>query len=266
LRRIVLIATGVIALVAAGTAYAALNTYTAKTTFASKKAGTPAKPVPMGFTQQLTATGINGNRTAVLLDLKTTTYGLKANLKPFLSKKCTGATIANAKNDTICPKSALVASGYIHAAVGPKTDFTPTATGVFPCDPALDVWATGPSQVTFFFVDTPAHNCNALGLKTGSTPPYPGTISYKGKDMVLNVPIPPAISFPAPGFAGSLQLEHLVWTHQSTKVGGKAVSVMTSIGCKGGKRPWTQAFTATLPTQGPAKETKSVSGSSPCSK
>ena len=88
MRRIVLIATGVIVLVAAGTAYAALNTYTANFSFASKKAGTPAKPVPMGFTQQLTATGINGNRTAVLLDLKTTTYGLKADLKDFPT--CTG--------------------------------------------------------------------------------------------------------------------------------------------------------------------------------
>jgi hypothetical protein len=264
LRRFVLIATGVIVLVAAGSAYAALNTYTAAFSFASKKAGTPAKPVPMGFTQQLTATGINGNRTAVLLDLKTTNYGLKADLKDFPT--CSGAKIAAAKNDTGCPKGAMVASGYIHAIVGPKTDFSPSATSVFPCNPALHVWNSGGKTVTFFFVETAAHNCNSLGLKTGSTPPYPGTISYKGKNMVLDVPIPAAISFPVPGFAGSLQLEHLVWTHQSKKVKGKTVQSLASIGCKGGKRPWSQSFTATLPPQGPATETKTVSGSAPCSK
>ncbi len=264
MRRIVLIATGVIALVAAGTAYAALNTYTAKFSFASKKAGTAAKPVPMGFTQDLSATGINGNRTAVLLDLKTTTYGLKADLKDFPS--CSGAKIAAAKNDNVCPKGALVASGYIHAVVGPEKDFSPSATSVFPCNPGLDVWNSGGNTVTFFFVDTPAHNCDSLGLKTGSTPPYPGTISYKGKNMVLDVPIPAAISFPVPNFAGSLQIEHLVWKSQSKKVKGKTVVSLASIACKGGKRPWTQAFTATLPPQGPAKETKSVSGTAPCSK
>jgi hypothetical protein len=264
LRRFVLIATGVVALVAAGAAYAALNTYTAKFTFSSKKAGTPAKPVATGYTQDLTATGINGARTAVLLDLKTTVYGLKADLKDFPT--CSGAKIANAKNDTVCPKGALVASGYIHAIVGPKTDFTPAATSVFPCNPSLDVWNSGGNTVTFFFVETAAHNCNALGLKTGATPPYPGTISYKGKNLVLDVPIPAAVSFPVTGFAGSLQLEHLVWSHQTKKVKGKTVISLASIGCKGGKRPWTQAFTATLPPQGPATETKTVSGSAPCSK
>jgi hypothetical protein len=264
LRRFVLIATGVVALVAAGAAYAALNTYTAKFSFSSKKAGTPAKPVGTGFTQDLNANGVNGDRTAVLLDLKTTVYGLKADLKDFPT--CSGGKIAAAKNDNVCPKGALVASGFIHAVVGPNGDFTPAATSVFPCNPALDVWNSGGNTVTFFFVDNAAHNCDSLGLKTGSTPPYPGTITYKGKNMVLDVPIPAAISFPVPGFAGSLQVEHLVWSHQSKKVKGKTVISLASIGCKGGKRPWTQSFTATLPPQGPAKETKSVSGSAPCSK
>lgn len=264
MRRIVLIATGVIALVAAGAAYAALNTYTAKFSFSSKQAGTPAKPVAMGYTQDLAANGVNGNRTAVLLDLKTTVYGLKADLKDFPT--CSGSKIANAKADTGCPKGALVASGYIHAIVGPKADFSPAATSLFPCNPALHVWNSGGKTVTFFFVETAAHNCNSLGLKTGSTPPYPGTITYRGKNLVLDVPVPAAISFPVPNFAGSLQVEHLVWTHQSKKVKGKTVLSLASIGCKGGKRPWTQSFTATLPPQGPAKETKTVSGSAPCSK
>lgn len=267
MRRLVLLATGIVVLVAAGAAYAALNTYTAKFAFASKKAGTPAKPVPTGYTQDLTASNAtSGDRTAVLLDLKTTLYGVKADLKDF--PKCSGAKIAAAKNDNVCPKGALVASGYIHAVVGPRNDFTPSATSVFPCNPALDVWNSGGKTLTFFFVDNAKHNCDSLGLKTGSTPPYPGTISYKGKNLVLNVPIPAAISFPVNGFAGSLELEHLVWTHQSKKVKGKTVYSLASIGCKGNKRPFSQSFTATLPPPAGtgAKETKTVSGTVPCSK
>ncbi len=69
-----------------------------------------------------------------------------------------------------------------------------------------------------------------------------------------------------PNFAGSLHIDHHVWKTQSKKVKRKTVLSLASLGCKGGKRPWTQAFTATLPPQGPAKETKSVSGTAPCSK
>ena len=74
MRRIVLIATALGVLVAASAAYAAINSYTAKITFTSKKPGTAAKPVPTGYTENLTASGTNGNRTAVLLDIKTTIF------------------------------------------------------------------------------------------------------------------------------------------------------------------------------------------------
>ena len=50
--------------------------------------------------------------------------------------------------------------------------------------------------MTFFFVETPAHNCNALGLKTGSTGPYPGTDKQLGKNLVTDVPIPQFVSLP----------------------------------------------------------------------
>jgi hypothetical protein len=258
LRRIALIAVAVGMLIAAGAAYAAsqINTYTATMKFSPKSAGTASKPAPIGYTQDLTAKGTNGNRTAVLLDITTKIYGLKADGKDFPT--CAESAIAAAGNDTVCPKGAMVASGSIVASLGPKTNFKAAGN---PCTPALDVWNSGQGKLTFFFVDTPSHQC--LGLKTGTVAPYPATYKTQGKYLVVNVPIPSYVSFPA-GLAGSLESEHLVWAKTTKKVKGKTVAMTSSIACQGKKRPYTTTFKANLPTSGQT-QTTTVKGSAACS-
>jgi hypothetical protein len=248
-------------LIAAGAAFAAsqINTYAATLKFGTKSAGTAAKPVPVGYTQDITATGTNGNRTAVLQDIKTKIYGLKADGKDFPT--CTLNQIAAAKNDTACPKGAMVASGYITAAVGAKNNFGVAGS---PCDPLLHVWNSGQGKLTFFFVDTPTHQCLGGALKTGSTGPYPATYQNQGKYLVVDVPVPTYIGFPAPGLAGSLETEHLVWAKKTAKVHGKTVAATASIGCKGKTRPYSMTFTANLPTTGQT-QTSTVPGSAACS-
>jgi hypothetical protein len=263
LRRIALIAVAVGMLVAASAAYAAtqINTYTAKMSFTSKGAGTASKPKPIGYTENLTAKGTGGNRTAILEDITTKIYGLTADQKDFPT--CSLSAISAAGNDTVCPKGALVASGWITAQVGSPTNFQSPAA---PCDPALDVWNSGAGKMTFFFVDTPAHNCNALGLKTGSTGPYPATVKKSGKFLVVDVPIPSFINRPL-GLAGSLETEHLVWTHASKKVKGKTVASLASVACQGKKRPFSVTFKANLPGPtgtGGVTQSKTVSGSAAC--
>ncbi len=262
MRRLVLIATAVGVLVAAAAAYAAapINTYTASAAFTSKAAGTAKKPAPIGYTLNLTASGTNGNRTAILQNIKIRIYGLTANQKAFPT--CSLSKIANAKTDSFCPKRALVAKGWIDAEVGSPTNFKIPAA---PCDPGLDVWNSGAGKLTFFFVDTPAHNCNALGLKTGSTGPYPATVSG-GRFLTLNQPIPAFVGRPL-GLAGSLEKVHLVFTHQSTKVKGKTVQSLASVACQGKKRPYSVSFTANLPGPtgtGGVIQTGTVSSSAPC--
>ncbi len=243
---------------AAGAAYAAINTYTAKLAFTSKKPGTAAKPVPIGYTQDIKASGTSGNRTAVLQDIKTTIYGLKADGKDFPT--CSLNQIANAKNDTVCPKGAKVASGYITASVGSATNFTVAGSA---CDPLLDVWNSGQGKLTFFFVDTPTHQCLGGALSTGSTGPYPATYKTVGKNLVVDVPVPTYVGFPLPGVAGSLETEHLVWKPTTTKVKGKTVASIASVACKGNKRPYSMSFKANLPTTN-TTETKTVSANAPC--
>lgn len=260
MRRIVLLGTALVVLVAASSAYASINTYTAPFTFTSKKAGTPKKPAPVGFTENITASGTNGNRTAVLLDVKTKIYGLKVDGKDFPT--CSLSKIAAALNDTVCPKKAEVATGYITASLGAQNNFQIPGTA---CDPELDVWNSGQGKLTFFFVDTPTHVCLGGALHTGSTGPYPATYKMQGKYLVTNVPEPHYIDFPTPGLAGSLETEHLVWFKSTAKKHGKTVAAISSVGCQKGKRPYSTTFTANLPTAGPGTEVDTTSGTAPCS-
>ena len=87
MRRIVIAVTALVVLGTASAVYAAtsspINTYTAPMKFTPGKAGSKKKPSPIGFTQDITATGTNGNRTAVTLDFLTKIYGLKVDGKDF---------------------------------------------------------------------------------------------------------------------------------------------------------------------------------------
>jgi len=267
LKKIVLIAAALGVLVAAGAAYAAINTYpTASLSFSSKKAGTPAKPVPVSYVQKIKAQGTNGNRTAVLTDITTKIYGLKADGKDF--PQCSASKISAAGDDTSCPKGALVATGSITASVGAAKDFTTAGTA---CDPLLHVWNSGQGKLTFFFVDqAPNHLCLNGALKTGQVGPYPATYKTQGKYLVVDVPVPKYVSFPAPGLAGSLESEHLNWLKVTKTVKGKTVAASASVACLKGKRPYTTTFTANLPdpttgNPGPNNVT-TVKGSAPCSK
>jgi len=282
LRRIALIVTalGALGMALAGSALASghartrhaarrqppINTYTTKLTFTTRAAGSPRKPVPIGFTQDITAKGTDGNRTAVLTDLQTRIYGLVANNGNRAFPTCTANQIAAAQTDAGCPKGAEVATGYITATLGSSTNFKAPGQA---CDPQLDVWNAGPGQLVFFFVDTPTHQCLGGALHTGQVGPYKATLRRQGRYLVLNVPIPTFVDYPlgtAGGLAGSLETEHLVWRRATVKVHGKAIPLLASVACQGHTRPYSQRFTATLPSSsGPGiTQTATISHKAPC--
>lgn len=264
MRRNVIAITAVfaIAMVVTGAAYAAatLNNYTAKIV-SSGGAGTPAKPVPFGFTEKLSATNATpGMRAGVLKDITLKAAGLKTNYKDFKTV-CTAAQIAQMQNDAACPKGALVASGSIHSVLGDKT-LAENSTDVA-CDPILHVWNGGGGKLVFFFVITPTHPC--AGLATGAAAPYVATIKQKGNEIVQDTPLPPDVSTNAGnvGLYGSLTTETLKWNKLTTTVNGKSVPFIESIGCKGGTRPYTATFKAIGPNGVPSV-TNTVTGSAKC--
>jgi hypothetical protein len=255
MRRIVVISTALAVLAAGGVALAAIASYGIHFTFSGQK-GTPSKPKPISFTQHLSASGTNGNRTATLLDIKTKMYGIVADGKHFPT--CSLAKIAAAKKDTSCSPKALVATGAITAVVGSSTNFKIPGAA---CNPLLHVWNGGQGKLVFFFVDAPGHLCLGGALTTGAVGPYAGHYSVQGKYLVTDVPIPTYVDFPAPGLVGSLMTEDLTYSKNTVKVGGKTYAANASIGCKNGKRPYSVTFKA---TQGGKTETKTVSAKASC--
>lgn len=260
MRRFIILGTAVTAvLVIASVAVAATgaNSYTAGFGFKPSKAGSKHKPVPVGFTETLTATNNNpALRAAPLTDIKTSIYGLVSNAKDFPT--CSVAKIENpAHPEQGCPKGALVATGPVNAKVG---DTTLNGQGS-PCNPLLHVWNGGHGTLWFFFTTSDTHVC--FGLKTGATAAYPGHISQHGKFMVTDVPLPPDVSTNVAniGLYGSLIREVLTFKNLKTKVHHKTVGINSSIGCMKGKRPWTVKYTATTPG-GPQSAT--VTGSTKC--
>jgi hypothetical protein len=246
LRRIVVVATALAVLIAAASAFAAtggINTYTASLKFSPNKTGSGKAPSSMGFTQKYVAKGTGGNRTAPLTDVKTTIYGLVSDGKDFPT--CSLANIQAAKSDTGCPKGALVASGSVTATLGPVTDTSINSPQNAPCDPLLDVWNAGQGKVVYFFVDQGTHLCAGGAVPTGFVGPFPGTVKTVGKNLVMNTPIPSYVSFPLTGVAASLTSLSLNWKNLSKKLGnGKTVHYGASVACKGGKRPYSEQFTA----------------------
>ncbi len=256
LKRIIIIGTAFAVLIGASVAYAALNTYTAKLTFSSK-AGSKKKPVPISLTETLTADNATaGSRAAPLINIKTTMYGVVSDSKDFPT--CSFNTILKGpKFNTNCPAKSQVASGKVNSLLGP----TDLSQGGGPCNPGLTVYNAGKGKLWFFFT---AVGTQCGQLHTGSTQPYPGTAKQVGKNLVVNVPLPPFVSTAVAGQTGvygSLIKQVLTFKKLTAKVKGKTVGFLSSVGCKGKSRPYSVAYTA---TNGSTKETKTVNGAAKC--
>jgi hypothetical protein len=258
LRRIAVIATALVVLGVSAAAYAATQPYTGSIAFTSKKAGTTKKPAPIGFTLKVASTAPAGTRPPVQLDIKIKMYGLRVDGKDFPT--CSLAKIAMAHNDNVCPKGAMLATGYIQSSLGDATNFSTPGQA---CNPLLDVWNSGQGKMTYFFVTDASHVC-AGGLKTGSTPPYPGTYKVSGKYFISNVTVPKYIDYPIAGIVGSLQYEQLKFTTQSKKVHGKTVVSQSSVACQKNKRPYAITTTTTGGSEGSGNHVNTISGSAPC--
>jgi hypothetical protein len=260
LRRLVIIGTVLTALVGAAAAYAVthFNSYKgSKVVLAPKVAGSSAHPMQIGETEVLKAAGPTGDRAAPLVDIKTTIYGAKLNggKIPKCTDKMIEAAGAAKGFDAACPKGSMIGQGPVHALLGSGADPSVATGGAVTCNTVLHVYNGGPRTQVYFFTTKSASDCG--GLKTGDTAPYDGHISYKGKNLVVNVPLPADISTKVAGqtgLYGSLISETLIF---------KKSKYMTSIACANhGKRPWEIQFTARDYNGG--TETQTMKGTDKC--
>ncbi|MBV8431989.1 MAG: hypothetical protein JO244_12535 [Solirubrobacterales bacterium] len=253
MRRLAIIGTAIAVLGAAAAAYAAsnYNNYSGSNLkiSASKKGA-------LSLVETLKASAPGSDRAAPLQDIKYKIYGVKLDTGKL--PVCTDSKIESNKTnpDGGCSPGSLIGNGPTHSVLGSGTD--PTAPGT-PCKPYLHIFNGGPKTQVEFFYTKSATDCG--GLTTGATAPFDGHISYAGGYAVIDVPQPPDISTNVaglPNYYGSLIAA--AYSFGKT-VNGKPY--MTSVACKGGKRPWSITYTDQK-YNGGGSETSTVKGSSKC--
>ena len=257
MRRIIIIGTALVVLGAVGVAFAAsnYNNYSGTNLSWSKGIGTKRRPVAVSETVNLRAGAPAGHRAAPLFHIRFTEYGLRLDVGKL--PVCTDALIEQNKTSPTggCPKGSLIGTGTTKALLGPGSNSTAVGT---PCNPYINVFNGGPKVQVFYFWTKSATDCG--GLTTGATAPYDGHILYSGKNVVVDIPLPPDISTKVanqPGLYGSLIAQTVVY---GKSVAGKTYGA--SIACKHGQRPWSVQYTAQK--YGGGNETQTVSGSSKC--
>jgi len=256
----------------AGSAYAAAgsvssppNTYTGNFSV-SGAVGSNTRPAPVALSETLgMGSTTQGNVGAPLVDIKTTTYGVKApNAGMF--PKCSATLIntkgASGKWNAVCPRGSLVASGSVTAALtSPSASLAGPGA---PCQLGLWVYNAGPGKLTFFLTATPAQ-CD--GLATGAAAAWTGKVREQGKYLVTDVPEPADASYNAGniGLFGSLETEVLHFKKMTVKKGGKTYPFIESTGCTRHSRPFTITYTATQSNSGsPTEGVGTVKGTARC--
>ncbi len=248
------IVTALALLTAAGSAFAAIDTYSGGYSF-SGKAGSKSSPAPLNFTQHFSLTAANpGSLTGILNKVTTSISGVKVDATGFPT--CSAGHVNGwnkASYASVCPKGSLVASGSIKAQLGTSTQFSPQGLN---CDPNLDVWNAGHDKLTFFFETTASAQCLGGQITTGQTPAFTASYKQSGSNLLVTIPVPNAVTHIGP-YLASLSSETLKWRSTTSK-GHRDI---TSTGCKG-KRHFSYTFSATAPNQ-PA-ETKTIKGEAAC--
>lgn len=200
---------------------------------ASKGMGTKQAPKGVGAGITTGATTSDGSRPESAKELRSSWAGIVSNGKHF--PKCTVDQIDMMQSDSTCPKGSLVAKGTLKAVIGPEADFdTPGAN----CVKEVRVYNAGANQATVLLVGSAA-DCVGVGY----LPPFPATWSKAGGidgGQTLVTPIPSNISHPLPGVLGSTTQLTMNFMKQSVKFKGKKEFYLSSVGCKGGKRKFTQ--------------------------
>jgi len=241
-------------LLAAGTALAAIDTYSGGYSFRGHP-GSKAHPAPLSFTQHFKLTAAQPNSlTGIVSKVTTEISGVRVDATGFPT--CSATHVNNWKKASyasVCNKRALVASGWITAQLGTATNFTPQGLN---CDPVLYVWNAGHRKLTFFFETTKTHQCLGGQITTGQTPAFTGTYRQKGSNLLVTIPVPRAVTHIGP-YLASVSSEHLVW--RSTMAKGH--HDILSTGCHG-KRHYSYTFSASAPNQ--PNETKTIRGAARC--
>lgn len=190
------------------------------------KGGTKAKPKPVAPVFSFTGQGpTSDTRPGTPKEVQFVMQGLRENGGSF--PKCTAAQIDAAQSDKSCPKGSAVATGGLHAKLGPEGDKTSNAA----CSKDFTLYNSGKHKTSLFVTGDPAQ-CAGVGYLPPIAMPWK---AVKGGTM-LRLPFPQNISHPLPGLEGSFDEMHFTFKTLKKKKAGKTVGYLESVGCKGTRK------------------------------
>jgi hypothetical protein len=215
-----------------------VNTYDVTASTSPTHAGTKSKPVPVKVTFNYNVGEKSGQEPAAVKAYKISFYGIRA-VNGDLFPKCTVAQIAAAgKDDSGCPKGALVGTGKVQSHVYNTND--PGTKTPLICNKDLHVWNAGKGKAVLFLFG-PASTCNAA--PGGQTPIAATYVKGDGGGTALSFSTPPDLLHPVAGLTTAVRsVQSTIKKRTVTKKGVKK-GYYESIKCKGKNRPVKVTFT-----------------------
>jgi hypothetical protein len=228
MRKLAVVGAAVALAVALATAaYAAqVNTYTANGKISPAKAGTKAKPVPVGLSFGYTVGEAAGQRPSPVLRYTIGFKGLQSNGGLFA--KCTADQINAAQGDTVCSKAALVGTGFVNNATGVTTN--PTDTSI-KCDLNLKIYNSGQKKAALYLYGNPPQ-C-AIPISQAIDAKYVKIPGGEG----LQFQVPANLLHPVAGLDNAVTNVTSTIKKLTKRVKGRVRGYYeVAGGCKGGKR------------------------------
>ena len=229
----------VVSLAFAAVAIAGLNEYTVKVKPSSTKAGTLKKPVPIGFRYGFTVVDTDGQRPAALAALKIQSKGMRYNTNAFPG--CSATKMQQAQSKDVCPKGALMGTGYANNVLGGRDDRSQKA---LKCYLKLSFYNSRRNKAALFVeaVQT-TDNTRADYCPTNPATAIPMSIAKAKTGDTLSFTIPDNLQNIG-ALKNSLIETQLNMQRRTRQVKGKTVGFTEAVGqCVKGKKTTTSTFT-----------------------
>jgi|tagenome__1003787_1003787.scaffolds.fasta_scaffold20531665_1 hypothetical protein len=243
MRRVVLLSTAVVAVLAlvVAVAFAADNTYSVTGSSSPHKAGSKSKPVPVSVSFNYTVgTTDPSTQPSAINKYKIDFYGVRSvNGDKF--QKCSPSSIEQTGSDANCPTAAVMGQGSIDAVVYPSND--PASSTLIPCKQKFKFYNSGKGKAVLYLYPDPAAdpNSNCGGLKT--VPPIPiNYVKGSGGGTALSFNVAPQVLHAAPGLTTAVRSVKSTINRKTVKKGGKIYGYYESVKCNGKNRPITVTF------------------------
>ena len=229
MRKVLIPLAMLIALAAAGTAYA-LNIYTVEGSVSPNREGSPRNPVPVGIDFGYTIDTDNGQRPTPIEKYSIRFAGGRVNTQPF--PKCSFREINN-NGDAGCPRGSVVGNGFITNATGPSND---PASRAISCNAALTVYNAGNNKAVIFVEGNPNSPDERTRCEVELRAPISAGFVKRGQFLALEFRVPESLLHPLPGLDNAVTSVESSIKRLTRRVRGRTVGFFENVGGCGTNR------------------------------